>query len=127
LRRLGCIDLFFAIPFWKNFSGLLIVADGFRDMLINFVLQSSFNQPYVPQNVHTTTLPLSELTYDNFRKILKVFCNRKFEHSHLQKLLHFVRNGQTSLTADVFYGHLGPLRGGTEGTSYSGLGGPGDR
>jgi len=40
LRRLGYIDLFFAIPFWENFGRILIVADGFWDMLINSVLQS---------------------------------------------------------------------------------------
>jgi len=34
------IDLFFAIPFWENFDRFLIVADGFRDMLINSVMQS---------------------------------------------------------------------------------------
>jgi len=40
LRRLGCVDLFFEIPFWENFGRFLIVADAFRDMLINSVLQS---------------------------------------------------------------------------------------
>jgi len=41
LRRLGCIDLFFAILFWEKFGRFLIVADGFQDMLINSVLQST--------------------------------------------------------------------------------------
>jgi len=44
MRKLGCIDLFFAIPFWENFGKILIVADGFWDMLINSVLQSYFHQ-----------------------------------------------------------------------------------
>jgi len=37
---IGCIDFFFAVPFWENFGRLLIVADGFRDMLIDSVLRS---------------------------------------------------------------------------------------
>jgi len=36
LQRLGCIDLFFAIPFWENFDRFLIVVDEFWDTLINF-------------------------------------------------------------------------------------------
>jgi len=40
LRRLGYIDLFFAISFWEIFGGFLIIANGFRNMLINSVLQS---------------------------------------------------------------------------------------
>jgi len=48
LQKFGCIDLIFAISFLGEFWYVLIVADGFQDMLINFVLQSQRNSAHVP-------------------------------------------------------------------------------